>query len=356
MVLQTKPTRGKLSGSLVSRRHALAGAAAQRQVLERIGLPQRFEEATASAGHAPLRASSIDVLQVNVGKYCNQTCRHCHVDAGPDRKEVMADEVVDACLAVLERTEIPILDITGGAPELHPRFREMVERGYRLGRQVIDRANLTALLLPAQAELPELLAACKVEIVASLPYYLAKQADAQRGRGVFDRSIEALRRLNALGYGVAGSGLTLNLMVNPVGAFLPGNQATLERDWKRELERRQGITFNSLYTITNMPIGRFLEFLEDRGSLEDYVHMLARSFNPAVVPNLMCRSTLSVEWNGRLHDCDFNQMLEIGLDAAAPQTIQEFDWERVVERRIVVGPHCYGCTAGAGASCGGSLT
>ncbi len=343
------------TGSLRQRGHPLADPAAQRRALADIALPRAFGEAVTANGDAPMRATGIEVLQINLGKFCNQTCRHCHVDAGPDRAEVMPSEVVDACLATLAATTIPTVDITGGAPELHPRFRDIVVEAQRLGRHTIERANLTALLVAGNADLPAFLAAQGVEIIASLPYYLAKQTDAQRGAGAFESSITALRLLNDLGYGIAGSGLALHLMLNPVGAYLPGNQESLERDWRGELGRRYGIRFNHLYTLTNMPIGRFLEFLVDRGSLEEYVHLLARSFNPSTVANVMCRSTLSVGWDGRLYDCDFNQMLEIGCEAGAPRTIGEFDATALARRRIVVGPHCYGCTAGAGSSCDGSL-
>ena len=351
------PTNGGPSRerTLARRRHPLADPATQRAVLDALPLPARFAESIADAGLPALRADGIAVLQVNVGKYCNQTCRHCHVDAGPDRQETMSAEVVQACLSVLAQSAIQTLDITGGAPELHPQFRLIVEQGVALERHVIDRANLTALLLPSQADLPEFLAAQGVEIIASLPYYLPTQTDAQRGAGVFDLSIAALRRLNAVGYGMEGSGLTLTLIVNPVGSYLPASQQTLERDWHRELAHRYDVQFSRLYTITNMPIGRFLAYLQESGNLENYVHLLASAFNPATVPQLMCRTTLSVSWDGRLYDCDFNQMLEIPCDGAAPQTIWEFEEGRAAQRRIVGGPHCYGCTAGAGSSCGGAI-
>jgi radical SAM/Cys-rich protein len=286
------------------------------------------------------------VLQVNLGKRCNQACHHCHVDAGPDRTEVMTDEVLDAVVSVLERSTIPTIDITGGAPELHPRFRELVSRARQLGRRVMDRCNLTITTLPNYVDVPEFLAEHHVEVVASLPSYAASQTDRQRGDGVFEASIQALRRFNALGYGRDGSGLVLNLVTNPVGAFLPAPQASLERDWKRELKRRYDIEFNRLFTITNMPISRFLEWLEHTGHLESYMTRLVNAFNPATVDGLMCRYTLSVGWDGRLYDCDFNQMLDLAL----PQTIFE---GLPPQREIITGPHCYGCTAGAGSSCGG---
>ena len=342
--------------TLLNMRNPLADAPTQRAVLAALPLARTFEAACASAGHEPLSAGAITVLQMNVGKRCNQACHHCHVDAGPDRREVMPPEVVAACLRVLEESRIPTLDITGGAPELHPQFREIVRRARAAGRHVMDRCNLTITRLPNYADLPDFLAEQQVEVVASLPSYAAKQTDAQRGDGVFEDSIAALRRFNALGYGVDGSGLVLNLVTNPVGAFLPASQGSLEQDWKRELRRRYDVVFNRLYTITNMPISRYLEFLQRSGNLHAYMEKLVAAFNPAAVEGLMCRSTLSVGWDGRLYDCDFIQMIELGTDAAAPQTIGDTDLARLVGRRITVGPHCFGCTAGAGSSCGGATT
>ena len=330
-------------------------------MLEALPLARSFDEAlsltqqdSARGTPGPLRAAGISVLQVNVGKRCNQACRHCHVDAGPDRTEVMPLDVVDACLAFLESTAIPTIDITGGAPELHPHFRRLVERARSLDRHVIDRCNLTITRLPNYADLPEFLAAHQVEVIASLPSFAGRQTDAQRGAGVFDDSIAALKRFNELGYGVDGSGLLLNLVTNPVGAFLPASQAALEADWKRELRRRHGIVFNRLYTITNMPISRFLQYLLESGNLQAYMDRLVNAFNPAAVDRLMCRTTLSVGWDGRLYDCDFNQMIDLGLEDGAPRNIFDAAQDALASRRIVVGPHCFGCTAGAGSSCGGA--
>ena len=339
--------------SLVQRAHPLASAGAQRQRLASLRQPARFDATLEQSGMLPLRPTELAILQINVGKLCNQTCHHCHVDAGPDRREVMPDAVVDACLRVLETTRIPTLDITGGAPELHPRFRAMVARAAALGRTVIDRCNLTILTLPAFEDLPAFLAQHRVEIVASLPSPSQKQTDAQRGDGVFERSIVALQHLNAHGYG-NDAALRLHLISNPVGAFLPGNQAALEADWKRTLQRHYGIVFDRLYTITNMPISRFLEYLEDSGNLDDYMERLVRAYNPAAASAVMCRNTLSVGWDGTLYDCDFNQMLEMPVAPGAPRTIFEFDAATLASRRIATGPHCFGCTAGAGSSCGGA--
>ena len=340
--------------TLLNTRSPLADTATQRAHLEALPLRQTFADALTAAGHMPLRATSVAVLQINVGKRCNQACRHCHVDAGPDRKEVMPPDVVDACLQFLERTDIPTLDITGGAPELHPQFRDIVRRASAAGRHVMDRCNLTITRLPNYADLPEFLAEHRVEVVASLPSFAGRQTDAQRGEGVFEDSIAALRRFNELGYGIDNSGLMLNLVTNPVGAFLPGRQEALEADWKRELRRRFGISFNRLYTITNMPISRYLQFLEESGNLQAYMEKLVAAFNPAAVEGLMCRSTLSVGWDGRLYDCDFNQMIDLGTERGVPATIFDADLESLANRRIVIGQHCFGCTAGAGSSCGGA--
>ena len=334
--------------------HRLADPAAQRATLDEVRTTKTFEAALAGNGHAPLLTVAPTVLQMNVGKRCNQACRHCHVDAGPDRHEVMSPEVVDACLRFLEQSNIPTIDITGGAPEMHPRFQDIVARARAAGRQVMDRCNLTITRLPNYAWIPEFLAAHRVEVVASLPSFAARQTDAQRGDGVFSDSIAALRRFNELGYGVEGSGLLLHLVTNPVGAFLPGPQAALEADWKRELQRRFGVTFNRLYTITNMPISRFLQFLIDSGNLQSYMDRLVATFNPSAIDGLMCRYTLSVGWDGRLYDCDFNQMLEIGTTGGAPQTIFNAASVALAGRPIAVGPHCFGCTAGAGSSCTGA--
>jgi radical SAM/Cys-rich protein len=336
------------------RQHPLANAAHQRDLLNSLALPHTFTERVNPEGLTPLRADGVAVLQINLGKRCNQTCRHCHVDAGPDRQEVMPQDVVTACLDFLAASDIATLDITGGAPELHPQFRDIVRRAKALGRHVMDRCNLTILGLPAYSDLPTFFADLGVEIVASLPSPAAPGTDAQRGDGVFAASLAALKTLNALGYGQDGTGLILNLVTNPVGAFLPANQASLERDWKRQLAERYGIKFNRLYTITNMPISRYLEFLQDSGNLDAYMAKLVDAYNPAAVAGLMCRTTLSVAWDGSLHDCDFNQMLEIGLAAGQPATIFEARTDLLAGRPILTGPHCFGCTAGAGSSCGGT--
>jgi len=341
--------------TLVSRKDPLASSQEQ---LNRLTVPKTclpFEEKLAAAGLHPLHATGITVFQINVGKFCNQSCRHCHVDAGPERTEQMTRETAELCIGALAQTDIPAVDITGGAPELNPNFRWLVERARALGRHVMDRCNLTVLLLKPQAGLAEFLANNSVEVVASLPYFQASQTDAQRGEGVFEKSIQAMQMLNRLGYGVEGSGLVLNLVHNPVGAFLPAKQDAAEAQFRRELMRRHGVAFNKLYTITNMPISRFLEFLIQSGNYEGYMERLANAFNPAAAAGVMCRFTLSVGWEGTLYDCDFNQMLDLPLGNGAPGHIRDFDLAKLDTRRIVTANHCYGCTAGTGSSCGGAV-
>jgi len=313
-----------------------------------------FDESLRTTGLFPLTATGIAVLQINVGRLCNQTCRHCHVEAGPERSEMMSRETAELCMQALEGTAIPTVDITGGAPELNPNFRWLVERSQALGRQVMARSNLTVLLLPSQADLAEFLAAHEVEIVASLPYYLEQQTDAQRGAGVFSRSIQAVRMLNELGYGAPGGNLRLNFVYNPTGAFLPPAQHAIEADFRHELSRRYGIVFSSLYTIVNMPIGRFAEFLAASGNHERYMQRLVAAYNPAAAAQVMCRYTLSVGWDGTLFDCDFNQMLGLPTDHGSPNHLRAFSAAALNNRRIVTGRHCYGCTAGAGSSCRGA--
>ena len=344
-------------GSLVSLRHPLAAAQEQHRVLQKEATHlRRFSDALSASGLYPLRAHAIEVLQVNVGRLCNQTCQHCHVDAGPDRREVMSRETAELCIAVLENSRIPTLDITGGAPELNPNFRWMVERARAAGRNVIDRCNLTVLLLAPHADLAQFLAANQVELIASLPYFQADRTDAQRGEGVFEDSIVALKKLNSLGYGDPASGLKLNLAYNPAGAFLPPSQRSIETDFRHELDRRYGITFNSLFTITNMPISRFLEYLQRSGNYERYMEKLVNAYNPAAAAKVMCRTMVSVGWDGKLYDCDFNQMLELPVVGGAPRNIRDFAAAALAQREIAIGQHCYGCTAGAGSSCGGTTT
>jgi radical SAM/Cys-rich protein len=305
----------------------------------------------------------IETLQVNITKTCNQVCRHCHVDASPTRTEKMSPEGLAKCLEILERhPQITKLDITGGAPELHPDFDGFVEKAVALGKHVMVRHNFTVQLdghpvTKANKEyLPQFFAKNRVEVISSLPYYQQFFTDSQRGAGVFGKSIEAMRRLNAVGYGVEGSGLLLNLVYNPVGPYLPAAQAGLEADYKRELRQKHGLVFNSLYTITNMPINRFKLHLEKSGQYAAYMDKLLAAFNPAAADGVMCRSLISVSHDGRIYDCDFNQMLEMeSVDRAGkPLSIFDFDFDKALYRPIQFAPHCLGCTAGAGSSCGGA--
>jgi radical SAM/Cys-rich protein len=335
---------------------ALASSDAQLRTLAELPLAREFPEALATAGLHPLKPSGIEIFQVNVGKLCNQTCRHCHVDAGPDRRESMTRETMQLCLDALAQTGIPTVDITGGAPELNPDFRWLVERCRELGRHVIDRCNLTILEVPSQRDTPEFLAQHKVEVVCSLPHYRAASTDRQRGDGVFEKSIAALRRLNALGYGDGESGLRLVLVTNPVGAFIPGSQASLEKEWKRELLRLHGVRFDALYCITNMPISRYLEWLIESGNLEGYMERLVNTFNPAAASGVMCRNTISVGWDGTVYDCDFNQMLDLPVAPERTRHIRDFDLDALNARSIVTDRHCFGCTAGAGSGCGGATS
>ncbi|MDX2197459.1 MAG: arsenosugar biosynthesis radical SAM protein ArsS [Phycisphaerae bacterium] len=340
--------------------HPLARAEAQRATIDHVPGVAAFAERVRSTGHTALRRGVLRVMQINVGKLCNQTCKHCHVDAGPDRREVMTWATMEACLRALDACPtITTLDITGGAPEMNPHFQALVRAARARGKHVIDRCNLTILAAPGYAGLADFFAEQRVEIVASLPSVLADRTDAQRGDGVFEKSIAAMRLLNERGYGRSSGGnpgdLRLNLVYNPTGAFLPGNQASLEADYRRTLRERHAVEFDRLYTITNLPISRFLEYLERSGNLQEYMRQLHAAFNPATLDGLMCRETLSVGWDGRLFDCDFNQMLELAVDGALPRHIDQFVDGAFAEAAIVTGQHCYGCTAGSGSSCGGAL-
>ena len=317
---------------------------------------KQFDRALADSKLYPLTATGVNTMQVNVGRLCNQACRHCHVEAGPGRKEVMLKETMELCLDILKDTEIPTVDITGGAPEMNPDFRWFVEECVMLKRHVMVRSNLTILTETGYEGLPEFFAENHVEVIASLPCYTEGNTDSQRGEGVFRKSVEALKRLNSLGYGKEGSGLVLNLVYNPGGPFLPSSQKALETDYKRVLLESYGIAFNNLFTITNLPIGRFLAELNSSGNLRMYLDKLAASYNPCAAANVMCKQLLSVGWDGTLYDCDFNQMLGLSVNHGAPTHLKEFDLSTLSKRQIVTGIHCYGCTAGAGSSCGGATT
>jgi len=331
--------------------------------------PRHDFEAALAAHQVSLPPVSVETLQVNITKLCNQACRHCHVDASPSRTEAMSRAGVEKLLEVLARhPRITKLDITGGAPELHPDFDWLVVEAVRLGKHVMARHNLTVqfdghpLTGESKAYLPEFYARHRVEVISSLPYYQEFFTDSQRGKGVFGKSIEALKRLNAVGYGLDDSGLALNLVYNPVGPYLPAAQPALEADYKRELKDKFGIVFNGLFTITNMPINRFRLHLEKSGQYQAYMDKLLAAFNPAAAANVMCRSLISVGWDGTVYDCDFNQMLEMPVlgavegkaAGARPVTIFDFDLDALLARRIRFDSHCFGCTAGAGSSCGGA--
>jgi radical SAM/Cys-rich protein len=305
-----------------------------------------------------IRRKSLETLQVNLGYRCNQSCTHCHVAAGPNRTEEMSRHNVEAVLAFLEKHRVPTLDVTGGAPELHPLFRDLVSRARALGGRVIDRCNLTILEEPGQAGLADFLAAERAEVIASLPCYLEDNVDRQRGKGVFEASIRALRRLNAQGYGKPGTGLLLDLIYNPQGPTLPPPQANLEADFKRELGQRFGIVFNRLYTLTNMPIQRFGSMLVSAGRFDEYMALLRNAYQPANLRHVMCRSLVSIDWEGFVYDCDFNQMLGLPLAQGrrARTHISQLEVATIPGQAIRVADHCYGCAAGQGSSCGGALT
>ncbi|MBK6362249.1 MAG: arsenosugar biosynthesis radical SAM protein ArsS [Saprospiraceae bacterium] len=315
-----------------------------------------FEPFSLKAGH-PILPQKTTVFQINIGKLCNQTCAHCHVDAGPDKKvENMSKDTLQKCLDILAKTDIPTVDITGGAPEMNPHFRWFVQECRKLGKNVMNRCNLTIIEAnPVYYDLPEFFAENKVQVISSLPYFTKNRTDSQRGDGVFEDSIKALHRLNAVGYGIEGSGLILDLVYNPSGAFLPGNQSALEHEFKLQMKRRYDIDFNNLFVITNLPISRFLDYLLESGNYHDYMTSLVEAFNPATVDGLMCRYTLSISWDGFIYDCDFNQMLDLKVNSKVKH-IDDFDLKSLSERSVVVNQHCYGCTAGAGSSCGGEIS
>jgi len=331
--------------------------------------PARYDfEALLRARGLALPPLSVDTLQANITKLCNQVCRHCHVDASPSRTEKMSRAGIEKLVELLARhPQMAKLDVTGGAPELHPDFDWLVAEAVKLGRHVMVRHNLTVTYdgnpqtKESKEYLPDFFAKHRCEVISSLPYYQEFFTDSQRGKGVFDKSVKALQRLNALGYGVDGSGLVLNLVYNPVGPYLPAAQASLEADYKRELKDKFGIVFNGLFTITNMPINRFRLHLEKSGQYESYMEKLLAAFNPAAAEGVMCRSIISVGWDGTLYDCDFNQMLEMPVFEKGPKngggkaaTIFDFDFDALMKRRIRFDSHCLGCTAGAGSSCGGT--
>lgn len=346
--------------TLVAEKHDLANPSVQLDLLNHYSpaiekLPD-FSEKLSESGLFPLKPTGIEIFQMNVGYMCNMTCKHCHVDAGPDREEIMTRETFEYCLEAIRGTDIDTVDLTGGAPEMNPHFRWFTEELSAMGKKVIVRSNLTILTTNKFGDLPEFFKKHGVEVTCSLPFYSKSRTDRQRGKGTYDKSVKALKTLNDLGYGKEDSGLILNLVYNPVGAFLPGNQKDIERDFRKELKRKHGIEFNSLFTITNLPISRFLNFLMMSGNLEDYMEKLVQAYNPAAAAGVMCRNTISVGWDGSLYDCDFNQMLQMKTMEPAGQHIRDFDLDKLNAREIKVNQHCFGCTAGAGSSCGGATT
>ncbi|HKJ47932.1 MAG TPA: arsenosugar biosynthesis radical SAM (seleno)protein ArsS [Christiangramia sp.] len=315
-----------------------------------------FKQKIAETGNFPLKPKKLEILQLNLGYMCNQVCSHCHVDAGPDRKEIMTVETMKQCLEVIKNTGAHTLDLTGGAPEMNPNFRWFVEEASKAGiKDFIVRSNLTIILANKKYhDLPEFFKKHNVHVVSSLPFYKREKTDKQRGSGVFDKSIKALQMLNAVGYAQDGTGLKLDLVYNPSGAFLPTNQQAMENDFKVALKEDFNIDFNNLFAITNLPISRFLEYLIASENYEDYMYALVEAYNPAAVENVMCTNTISISWDGWLYDCDFNQMLDLKVNSKV-QHISEYNEDLLNDRNIIISQHCYGCTAGAGSSCQGSV-
>ncbi len=346
--------------SLIAQSHSLSNPKKQLDVInnqnDRVKNLDKFEKKLNEIGLYPLKPTGIEIFQINVGYMCNMTCKHCHVDAGPDRKEIMSRETLEHCLRALDHSEITTVDLTGGAPEMNPHFRWFVDEVSKLKKHIIVRSNLTILDTRKFEDLPQFLADRSVEITCSLPFYSRRRTDAQRGEGTYDKSMKVLKLLNDIGYGKKGTGLVLNLVYNPVGAFLPPDQESLKKDYKKRLWDDHKILFNDLFTITNLPISRYLNFLMMSGNLEEYMEKLVTSFNPSAAMGVMCRNTISIGWDGNLYDCDFNQMLKLKTNHGAPDHIKNWDLEKLNSREIVVNQHCYGCTAGAGSSCGGAVT
>jgi radical SAM/Cys-rich protein len=303
----------------------------------------------------PIYSQSIEIMQINVGRRCNMTCKHCHVEAGPHRTEVMSRPVFEKCLKILATHNIGTLDITGGAPEMNPHCGWFIDEAAKLGRRILVRSNLTILLEERYRAWKDIYTRNKVEIVTSLPDYQAERADRQRGEGAFEEVVQVLRQLNQRGYGRPDSPLAVHLVYNPVGAYLPGAQEALTHEYRRRLAVDHGVVFNQLFCLTNSPVGRYLEYLIRTDNYEDYMTELITAFNRSAVESVMCRTTLSVGWDGRLYDCDFNQMLALGVNHGTPAHIDVFDLDRLKARQIVVANHCYACTAGAGSSCQGAL-
>lgn len=346
--------------SLHKRHNELAYAKRQLEILSN-GIFQngdlpKFKEKIALTNQFPLRPKKLEVLQINVGYMCNQVCAHCHVDAGPDRQEIMTKETMLQCLEVIKKTEAHTLDLTGGAPEMNPNFKWFVDEASKAGiKDFIVRSNLTIITSNKKYhDLPQFFKDHNIHVVSSMPHWTSGKTDKQRGEGVFNKSIEALKMLNDVGYGLPNSSLRLDLVHNPTGAFLPGDQMSMEKDFKKALLQDFDIHFHNLFAITNLPISRFLDYLIASENYEDYMYSLVEAYNPAAVANVMCTNTISVSWDGWLYDCDFNQMLELKV-ASKVKHISAYNEELLNDRNIVISQHCYGCTAGAGSSCQGSV-
>lgn len=346
--------------SLLKRNNQLADTNYQMEILEgglfADGELPKFADKIAETGQFPLRPRQLEILQINVGYMCNQVCEHCHVDAGPDRKEIMTRETMRQCLDVIKQTGAHTLDLTGGAPEMNPDFRWFVEEASKAGiKDFIVRSNLTIIRSNKKYyDLPDFFKQYNIHVVSSMPHWTRGKTDKQRGNGVFDKSIKALQELNLRGYGMPDSDLKLDLVYNPAGAFLPGDQASMEKDFKKALLEDFGIHFHDLFAITNLPIARFLDYLIASDNYEDYMYSLVEAFNPSAVANVMCTNTISVSWDGWLYDCDFNQMLGLKVDSKVKH-ISEYQEDLLQDRDITISQHCYGCTAGAGSSCQGSV-
>ena len=315
-----------------------------------------FKDKIAETNQFPLRPNKTEILQINVGYICNQVCSHCHVDAGPDRKEIMTKETMQQCLDIIKNTGAHTLDLTGGAPEMNPNFRWFVEEASKIGvEDFIVRSNLTIIEANKKYnDLPDFFKKHNIHVISSMPHWTKEKTDKQRGQGVFNKSIEALKKLNAVGYGMPNSNLKLDLVYNPAGAFLPTNQASMEKDFKKALIDDFGIQFHNLFAITNLPISRFLEYLIASENYEDYMYSLVEAFNPSAVKNVMCTNTISISWDGWLYDCDFNQMLDLKVDSKVKH-VSEYNEDILNNRDIIISQHCYGCTAGAGSSCQGTV-
>ena len=344
--------------SLLARNNDLANTERQLEILSNgffaNGELPTFANKIKETNQFPLRPKTLEILQINVGYMCNQVCAHCHVDAGPDRKEIMTRETMTDCLDVIKKTGAHTLDLTGGAPEMNPNFRWFVEEAAKVGiKDFIVRSNLTIIRANKKYyDLPKFFKKHNIHIVSSMPHWTRGKTDKQRGNGVFDKSIKALQELNAVGYGMPDSNLRLDLVYNPSGAFLPGDQNALENDFKKALKEDFEINFHNLFAITNLPISRFLDYLIASENYEDYMYSLVEAYNPAAVENVMCTNTLSVSWDGWLYDCDFNQMLNLKVNSKVKH-ISEYNEELLQKRNIIINQHCYGCTAGAGSSCQG---